>query len=466
MQLVQAPIWRVTVNSLRTLLLALDNECKNPQSSFQELAPAQKGELAARLQDCKADLRSVKMILHDFRSLDTRDARYRDKLAFTTGKQTAIREKIETHSVRLQRLLNGINVGTFSRIERNTKAHHLSLLDIRAKLDRIHMDILAGKRDATTFMNSEDAVALEDEVLDDHMTEVDVDVSYEVHTWVEQVRMERSQAHDDEIGSFEPHARVHSSRNSPEILGVEHTRNTEAFEPSSRIREGDSYLSDDKTGINEQSSQFEDVRKHLKAPRASEGSATPHLSNTPRKPRDSISSTSINSSKIAVHGRTLIDLRRCQWSVFAPTVYDELYRFDEQEKCWVKQTHRNKTSTVQISSGILQTVDLTLEEVFTGTVKYFTLRRRTVRSETDHSTSFEDINLDLQIKQGVLQNDKIRYTVRTNLSQKHDKTVSFRIRRVSFQAPVHKVDVMTLRRNRTSYSRMLLQIWYTRSTHR
>ncbi|KAI4639569.1 uncharacterized protein J4E78_010896 [Alternaria triticimaculans] len=152
-----------------------DDECKNPQSSFQQLSPAQKGELAARLQDCKADLRSVKKILHDFRSLDKRDARYRDRLAFTTGKQAAIREKIATHSVRLQQLLSGINVGTLSRIERNTDAHHLSLLEIRAKLDQIHMDVLAGRRDAATFINAEDAVALEDEVLDDRMTEVDVD---------------------------------------------------------------------------------------------------------------------------------------------------------------------------------------------------------------------------------------------------------------------------------------------------
>ncbi|KAI4676965.1 uncharacterized protein J4E84_009265 [Alternaria hordeiaustralica] len=181
------------VASLRTLLLALDDECKNPQSSFQQLSPAQKGELAARLQDCKADLRSVKKILHDFRSLDKRDARYRDRLAFTTGKQAAIREKIATHSVRLQQLLSGINVGTLSRIERNTDAHHLSLLEIRASLDRIHMDVLAGRRDAATFMNAEDAVALEDEVLDDRMTEVDVDVSYEVHAWAERVRTESLQ---------------------------------------------------------------------------------------------------------------------------------------------------------------------------------------------------------------------------------------------------------------------------------
>ncbi|KAG9187131.1 hypothetical protein G6011_05002 [Alternaria panax] len=69
------------VSSLRSLLAVLNNECRNPQSSFQKFSPAQKGDLAACLQDCKADLRSVKMILHDFRSLNTRDARYRDSLA-------------------------------------------------------------------------------------------------------------------------------------------------------------------------------------------------------------------------------------------------------------------------------------------------------------------------------------------------------------------------------------------------
>jgi hypothetical protein len=89
------------VDSLRHLLITLDNECKNPQSLFQHLSPAQEGALAARLQDCKADLRSVKTILHKFRSLDTRDAQYRDKLAFTSGQQAAIREKITTHGARI-----------------------------------------------------------------------------------------------------------------------------------------------------------------------------------------------------------------------------------------------------------------------------------------------------------------------------------------------------------------------------
>lgn len=98
------------VDSLRSLLLSVDDEYKNPLSSFQKLPPTKNGELIVLLQDCKADLRAVKTVLHGFRSLQTTDSRYRDRLAFTAGKQAALRDKIATHGVRLQQLLSGFNI--------------------------------------------------------------------------------------------------------------------------------------------------------------------------------------------------------------------------------------------------------------------------------------------------------------------------------------------------------------------
>lgn len=98
-----------------------------------------------------SDLSDIKKALHQFRSLDSKDPRYRDRLAFTNGIQAALRERLSTHSARIQQFLAGVNVATFSRIERNTEAHLLSLSDIRARLDEIHRDMRAGRRDKHNF---------------------------------------------------------------------------------------------------------------------------------------------------------------------------------------------------------------------------------------------------------------------------------------------------------------------------
>ncbi|KAI4911333.1 hypothetical protein J4E85_011242 [Alternaria conjuncta] len=136
------------INSLHSLLNALSNEYENPRSSFRYLPPDQEGQLAARLEDCKADLRSVKTILNDFRSLDTHHARYRDKLAFTSEKQAAIREKIVAHGARLQQFLSGTNVATFSRIENNTEVNGHILREIYVKVDMIQKDRFPCRRNA------------------------------------------------------------------------------------------------------------------------------------------------------------------------------------------------------------------------------------------------------------------------------------------------------------------------------
>lgn len=94
------------------------------------MSPAQQGEVVARLDESKADVRDVRRILHEFRSLDSREPRFRDRLAFTTGKQAALRERLSIHSSRIQQLLTGVNVATSSRIEHNTEVHLLSLVEM------------------------------------------------------------------------------------------------------------------------------------------------------------------------------------------------------------------------------------------------------------------------------------------------------------------------------------------------
>ncbi|KAH7397254.1 hypothetical protein BKA66DRAFT_566381 [Pyrenochaeta sp. MPI-SDFR-AT-0127] len=159
------------VNSLRSLLLALNDEITNPNSSLRRLPQAQQDELTTRLQDCKFDLREVKHILRGLAGEDKH----------THGPTTATSQ--------------WVNIGTLSRIENNTEVHLLSLLEIRAKLKEIHRDLLAGRRDASVLDDQDGAAAIEDELLGDDMTEVDVnvDVSHEVSEWLNRIRPEVSE---------------------------------------------------------------------------------------------------------------------------------------------------------------------------------------------------------------------------------------------------------------------------------
>jgi hypothetical protein len=175
------------VSSLRSLLVTLDNESADPTSSLRRLSHAQQGELAARLDECKSGLGEVKKVLHQFRSLDSKDPRFRDRLAFTNGKQAAMRERLSAHSGRIQTFLAGINVATFSRIERNTEAHMLSLSDIRARLDDIHRDLLSGRRDMTDLWGTGGVETVKDEIMGDDMTEADVDLTHEIMIWISNI---------------------------------------------------------------------------------------------------------------------------------------------------------------------------------------------------------------------------------------------------------------------------------------
>jgi hypothetical protein len=214
---------------VRSLLSTLTDESKNPQSSLQRLSPAQQGELQVRLEECKSDLHEVKKILHQYRSLDTNDPRFRDRLAFTTGKQVALRERISTHSERIQQFLSGINIATFSRIERNTEAQLVSLSEILARLEHMHGDLLAGKRDPSILQGISAVTAVQKEILRDDVTASDVDLSDVVSQWLHQVRHEhktptKSQSTEclDEISSEEP---VPFDRHSGPPLQVDKANN-------------------------------------------------------------------------------------------------------------------------------------------------------------------------------------------------------------------------------------------------
>jgi hypothetical protein len=178
----------VIVKSLQSHLRTLNIEFASPTSLVHRASLAQQRELQALAQDCKSDLRDLKQLLSRYNSLQTSNPRMRDKLTFTASKQLEIKAKIITHTERLNRFLSGLQVGALARIEGHVERHTVSFEDIKRRLDVIHNEVLAGKRDASIFTDRNGSV-LEHELLDDDITEIDVEINKrEISSWLTQVR--------------------------------------------------------------------------------------------------------------------------------------------------------------------------------------------------------------------------------------------------------------------------------------
>ena len=176
------------VKSLQSHLRTLNIEFASPTSLVHRASLAQQRELQTLAQACKSDLRDLKQLLSRYNSLKTSNPRTRDRLTFTSSKQVEIKAKITTHTERLNQFLNGLHVGALARIEGHVETQTVSFEDIKRRLDAIHEDVLAGKRDASIFMD-QDGCALEHELLDDDITEIDVEINKrEISSWLTQVR--------------------------------------------------------------------------------------------------------------------------------------------------------------------------------------------------------------------------------------------------------------------------------------
>ncbi|CAO2658373.1 Nn.00g060960.m01.CDS01 [Neocucurbitaria sp. VM-36] len=118
-------------------------------------------------------------------------------MAFITSRRAELRFKITTNSARLRQFLLGMGVKSISNIEGKIEAvssqlpllkpgletHFLSRQGLRKKLEEIRADILTGRRDLPAADSVDSAVDIEDEVLGDNLT--DVDLWYEVHAWMD-----------------------------------------------------------------------------------------------------------------------------------------------------------------------------------------------------------------------------------------------------------------------------------------
>jgi hypothetical protein len=171
------------------MLHELGDEYENPRSLMHRASPSQKKEMRRILLSSKTDLKDLEKILGKYNSLKTDNPRAIDKIRFDSGQQAEMKAKISGHTDRINLFLTHLNAGALGRIESNTEAHTKAFEEIKAKLDSIHEDIRTGKMDSTILTNMEDWGQLEKELVDDNITEVDVELNREhISKWLQKLR--------------------------------------------------------------------------------------------------------------------------------------------------------------------------------------------------------------------------------------------------------------------------------------
>ncbi|KAF2870362.1 hypothetical protein BDV95DRAFT_462761, partial [Massariosphaeria phaeospora] len=140
---------------------------------------AQQEELQSLLRSCRTDLRDLQRRLTDHKSLKGSDPRTLDRLTFTTGRRDEMKIKLIRHGEKLNLFLTQLHTGSLARIEQNEERTILQLGDIRAELRArliaLHEDVRAGRKDPSLLTDIRNWDSLEKELIDDNITEVDVE---------------------------------------------------------------------------------------------------------------------------------------------------------------------------------------------------------------------------------------------------------------------------------------------------
>ncbi|EON62359.1 hypothetical protein W97_01581 [Coniosporium apollinis CBS 100218] len=165
------------VGALQSVLHELGDETSNPHSLIHRAGEHQRNELRRLMKACKSDLQDLEKLLAKYKSLKTSDPQTRDRLGFNSNRQSEIRVKLSGHTDRLNLFLTQLNTSALGRIEMNAEMHTKAFGEIKKKLDSIHQDVLAGKKDPALLTSMEDWGSLEKELVDDNITEVDVELN-------------------------------------------------------------------------------------------------------------------------------------------------------------------------------------------------------------------------------------------------------------------------------------------------
>jgi len=359
------------VDALRSLLLALDNEYKRPRSSFRHLTPMQEAYLAVHLQDYKADLRSVKRILHRFRSLDTRDPHYHDKLAVTNEQQADIREKITVNKFSMQLFLSGQEVAPMSAIEKDTEASSLSLSALNVQSNETRKDTSTGRRNASKYVLPENGLPSDDRLSNGNTTEAEVDTLFEAKGWL-------------------------------------HPSNEDIPRPAKKV-----YRS------------FRHFYNDTDASIASFGYYTPVESVVEVMHDATVALVTCDGKQLP----TAPDMLTLSSS--KPSYYSKVYYFQKDQKRWMRAGD-TLGKFPEYTSYILE---FTLEEVFSGTVRQVDVQRTKIHPKQRYAASVESILLNVQADRGLRHNETIHYLEAGNQSAGPTESLCFILKHVSIWHP-------------------------------
>ena len=159
---------------------------------------------------CRADLEDIKKKFDGFQSLQKTKTRTWDRVQFSASTQAEVRSKVTRNTNRLNRFLNGLHTSAFEgleeiaeshirsveklrdavgRVEVNIQQHTRSFGEIVLRLDKIHQDVLQRKRDPSILRDTASRAALEQAIIGDNITKVDVEMNWsEISDWLENAR--------------------------------------------------------------------------------------------------------------------------------------------------------------------------------------------------------------------------------------------------------------------------------------
>ena len=183
---------KFVVKTLQAAIRELHDEASSPNSLFSRGGQGRGADLSQLISRCDADLRKLKHFLIKYNSLKTKNPRTRDRIAFTPSKVQDIRNKLSSHTEKLNLFLTQMNTSALGRIE--------------MKLDLLLEDVLCGRKDPALLTMAEDSELLEKELLeDDAITEVDVELNKDtIKEWL--------RSHDDGQVVHQPQSKAETQQ--------------------------------------------------------------------------------------------------------------------------------------------------------------------------------------------------------------------------------------------------------------
>jgi hypothetical protein len=190
-----------SVSALQASLRELEEEFDDKTSLLRRATTQQQHNLHDILEPCRSDLETIGSLITEHRSLRTSTPRFRDKWSFDTGKQAEIKERIRRHSDKLNLYLTQLHTTSLARIEKYGERHTKDLAGIRADLkhlrarfDYVCCEVRTGRKNPSLLTNVRQWSEFEKELVDDDITEVDVEVNkVTIHRWLAELQANASE---------------------------------------------------------------------------------------------------------------------------------------------------------------------------------------------------------------------------------------------------------------------------------